>query len=154
MRIEFSVREGRPPPASGFDLGDIDVEGNWGAATSRGHRPDQGMMIHLAVAELLDTLRALVAGRRPGKAVRREFVGADSSFTLDFTLTREGRLVTAQGGQVLDESPAGEALREVGRAAEAFAAAHLPTLPEDDAARGDLEAALRAFRGVAAGVGE
>lgn len=152
MRIEFSVRpDFHPPPPSGFDFGDIDVEGNRGSATSRGHRPDQGMMIHLAVADLLYQLRSLVEEHqsRRSKAVRREFVGADSSFALDFTLTREGRLVTAQGRQVLDESPAGEALREVGRAAEAFAAAHLPTLPEDDAARGDLEAALRAFRGVA-----
>ncbi|WP_190233008.1 hypothetical protein [Streptomyces avicenniae] len=107
------------------------------------------MMIHLALTDLLDGARTLVSRERPGRTWK--FVGTDSSFVLDFRLLRDGRLRISQGGRVLDESDAGETLAELLRAAEEFAAVHLPPLPEDDAARGDLVASLEDFRAYVAG---
>lgn len=63
IKVKFSVRAGQGEP-SGFDLGDILVEGERGAANSGGHVPDQGMMIYPSVTLLLDSLRMLFSGRR------------------------------------------------------------------------------------------
>ncbi|MFR9722022.1 hypothetical protein ACL02R_01455 [Streptomyces sp. MS19] len=49
-----------------FGLGDIVVSGSGGAVCSRGHVPDQGMLIHVAVAGLFDGLRRFAAGVRRG----------------------------------------------------------------------------------------
>ena len=93
----FSVDD--DPPHSGFSLGHLDVSGSDGTATTRGHVPDQRLMVYLSAAQLLWDVRVLLdAGRGT-----RKFVGADSSFTLVFTL-KKARVETRHGGQVIDVS--------------------------------------------------
>jgi hypothetical protein len=87
------------PPHSGFSLGQLDVAGSAGTATTRGHTPDQRVMVYLSAAQLLWDVRVLVDNGR-GK---RSFVGADSSFTLEFTLNK-GKVRTRHAGAVIDES--------------------------------------------------
>ena len=53
---------------SEFDLGDMELRGNRGVASSLNHTPDQGMMIILSVTMLLDGLR-------------REFFGSKKRIT-------------------------------------------------------------------------
>ena len=139
IEFSFTLRD-NPPPPSGFDLGDMEVTGSSGRASSRGHDRDQGMMIHLSVAGLLDGLRSLLE-RGSGTV---EFVAADSSFALRFTL-RRGVVTTRYGKAVIDVSPAAEVAAAAYSAAASFASRELPRLPADDAGRQDLEEALSAF---------
>jgi hypothetical protein len=128
-------------PASGFELGDLTVVGNRGEATSAGHRPDQGMMIFVSITQLLDGLRVLLDR---GKGAY-EFVGVDSSFTLDFTLRRD-QLTIKRRRTDLDIAPMAETIAALWTAASEFAADPANALPEGDAVRNDLTAALAAFQ--------
>ncbi|CCH29469.1 hypothetical protein ABZ816_16020 [Actinosynnema sp. NPDC047251] len=93
----FSVDD--DPPHSGFSLGHLDVSGSDGTATTRGHVPDERLMVYLAAAQLLWDVRVLVdAGRGT-----RKFVGTDSSFTLVFSL-KKAEVETRHGRQAIDVS--------------------------------------------------
>ncbi|MFE0099527.1 hypothetical protein [Streptomyces sp. NPDC059009] len=130
------------PPSPGFALGDMEVVGSAGRVTSKGHTPDQSMMIFVALSELLDGLRALVEHRRASF----RFVGSDSSFRLDFALDgKDGRITTRGGDGIVDESPAAEVLGAAHRAAHAFLDSHRAQLPTQDPARRDLEMSLEEF---------
>lgn len=130
------------PPSPGFALGDMEVEGDAGVVTSRGQQPDQSMMIFVAVSDLLDGLRGLVERQR--KSFR--FVGCDSSFRLDFTLDGDGLITTeGGGGRPVDASPAAHVLGAAFTAADCFLWWHREQLPEEDAARQDLEGSVRAL---------
>ncbi|MFC9297156.1 hypothetical protein ACFTWH_01480 [Streptomyces sp. NPDC057011] len=93
MIVEFAVRAGQGEP-SGFDRGDMVWSGGRGEASSVGHVPDQGMMIYLAVPELLDSLSGLVARRSRNAS----FTAVDSSFGLDFRVTKAGVGITSRSG--------------------------------------------------------
>ncbi|RSS54022.1 hypothetical protein [Streptomyces sp. WAC01280] len=137
LKMSFTVRPGQGEP-SGFDLGDITCEGESGAVGSAGHVPDQGMMIHLSVPLLLDSLRPLFTGRRKTAT----FVGTGTSFRLDFRRDRKGTVsVSAQGttvGTCSLEELADAVLRPVEKV--------LSTLPEGDGARSDVVASMGRFR--------
>ncbi|MCZ4121139.1 hypothetical protein [Streptomyces sp. H39-S7] len=139
MRFVFSADD--VPPPSGFDLGHLEVAGNLGSYSSRGHAPDQAMMIYVSLSLLLDGLRSLVEAGRGGYA----FGGVDSSFSLKFSLTKDGTLTTQAPGTPVDRSDVRTVVAAAWAAAEGFAAAHLPGLPPDDAGRQDLEMSLAAF---------
>lgn len=143
MRFEFGV-DGSAPPPSGFDLGHMTVHGSEGTAGSRGHAPDQAMMIHLSLSALLDGLRLLLTERRRAWA----FGAVDSSFALHFTLRKDGTLVTRSGagtGTVIDTSDPGDVAAALAAAAADFAGRHLPTLAPGDAAAQDLSASVADF---------
>jgi hypothetical protein len=137
--FRFSRRPDQGEP-SGFDLGDISVRGERGEITSEGHSPDQGMMIYLSLSLLLDQLRALQSTK---KAI--EFVGTDTSFTIFFKPKKKS-IEVSSGGMVVGNPEIGELLMQVLHAAEEFAADQLDLLPEGDAGRNDLLAALSQFR--------
>lgn len=142
MDFTFAVEDA--PPPSGFDLGHMTVRGSHGSATSRGHRPDQSMMVHLSLVLLLDGLRELL-GRGRGSC---SFGAVDSSFALHFHLAKDGTLVTragGSGGPVVDRSPAAAVAAELAVVAADFAGRTLPSLPPDDAAAQDLAASLADF---------
>jgi hypothetical protein len=136
MEFRFTRRPTGGPP-HGFDLGDITVIGARGEVTSAGHQPDQGMMIYLSVTGLLDGLRSLLGAGRG----TYEFVGVDSSFTLEFTLRRDQLTVRTKRTEI-DSLPARDVISAVWSAARAIAA---DPLPEGDAAGNDVAAALRDF---------
>ncbi|MEV8319061.1 hypothetical protein AB0Q95_33385 [Streptomyces sp. NPDC059900] len=130
------------PPSPGFALGDMEVEGNTGVVTSRGHRPDQSMMIFVAASDLLDGLRDLVERER--RYFR--FVGCDSSFRLDFARSGDGLITTADGGgRPVDASPAAHVLGAAFTAADCLLWWHREKLPGEDAALRDLEGSVRAL---------
>jgi hypothetical protein len=142
MEFEFVVADA--PPPSGFDLGHMTVRGSDGSVSSRGHRPDQSMMIHLSLSQLLDGLGDLLEhGRRS-----YSFGAVDSSFALHFGLTKDGTLVTRAGGPkgpVVDRSPAASAAADLASDAADFADRTLPSLPPDDASAQDLAASVADF---------
>lgn len=139
--IEFQfVRDADQGEPSGFDLGDITVTGDQGSVTSRGHTPDQSMMVYLSVTQLLYNLTLL---HRTGK--QQKFVGVDSSFTIWFQCTKKGVKVTS-GGVMIGHVQKTDLFREVIRAVDEFCAREIPALPESDVGRKDLLASLKEFR--------
>ncbi|MFF4447969.1 hypothetical protein [Streptomyces sp. NPDC001502] len=143
MIIEFAVRPDQGEP-SGFDLGDMVWRGELGEASSIGQNPNQGMMIFLSVAQLLDVLRNLLQG----STAITHFVGVDSSFALTFKATKAGISVTSKSGKLAVVSRAALAATVL-RAAEELADSTLEALPAHDGARDDYTAALNQFRSVA-----
>ncbi|SDX73223.1 hypothetical protein SAMN05421504_103644 [Amycolatopsis xylanica] len=141
VRFEFSRREDLDhiEPPSGFDLGDMEIVGNVGSVSSRGRAPDQGMMIFVALVELLDGLRRKL---KPGHPY--EFVGADSSFILDFREENDSIVIESEGRRI-DSSPKLESLRALSRATHAFVDKELSKLPPDDAAKEDLVPSVADF---------
>ncbi|MCP2262648.1 hypothetical protein LX15_006390 [Streptoalloteichus tenebrarius] len=139
MELLVSRWPGQDPPG-GYDLGDIEVIGGLGRLSSKGHVPDQGMMVFVAVSDLLDGLRGLL--RRGGGSFA--FVGADSSFSLSFAL-RKNRVVTTAGRKKIDESETVEFIGAIRGAVENFMSRELSGLPADDPMRGDLVAAFEEF---------
>ncbi|MER6313648.1 hypothetical protein ABT237_07745 [Streptomyces sp. NPDC001581] len=143
MMAKFSVRPEQGDP-SGFDLGDMAWRGELGEASSADQHPDQGMMIHLSVVQLLDTLRDLLEGR----TASARFVGVDSSFTLTFKAMQAGISVTSGSEKLAVVSRAALA-STVLRTAEELADSTLGALPAHDGVRDDYTAALNQFRSVA-----
>jgi len=141
VRFQFSIDEMRPPP-SGFELGHLEVQGRGATVTSRGRSPDQAMMVFVAAGDLLYGVRAVVSGR-PGE--RFEFIGTDSSFRLDFTQLRDGRVLLRHGSTEIDTVTADELTSAVFGGVSEFAGRWLSTLASNDAARNDLEASLKEF---------
>ncbi|MEU9276020.1 hypothetical protein AB0D87_31405 [Streptomyces sp. NPDC048342] len=141
LRFEFSVAANEAPPPSGFDLGHIDVRGDRGEASSRGHTPDQAMMIYLSLTLLMDGLRRFLTGRD------RSFTtsAVDSSFSLTFRRGKDGSIETVYDGTVIDRSSAADLASAVRAGAERFANPRLPLLPGDDPGREDLERSLAEF---------
>jgi hypothetical protein len=120
------------------------VHGTDGRVGSEGHRPDQSMMIHLSLSQLLDGLRDLLEHGRGSYS----FGAADSSFALHFQLAKDGTLVTRAGGAkgpLIDRSPAADAAADLASAAADFATRTLPSLPPDDAGAHDLAASVADF---------
>ncbi|MFD7911188.1 hypothetical protein ACFV30_10705 [Streptomyces sp. NPDC059752] len=141
--VRFSLRPGQGDP-SGFDLGDMSWRGELGEVSSAGRSPDQGMMIHLSVVLLLDTLRVLLQGR----STTASFVGVDSSFSLTFRATGAGISVASTSGKLAVVSRAALAATVL-RAAEELAGSTLGALPAHDGVRDDCAAALNEFRSAA-----
>ncbi|MFJ5274053.1 hypothetical protein [Streptomyces sp. NPDC088358] len=139
ITAQFTVRPGQGAPG-GFDLGDMSVTGKPGTARSAGRTPDQGMMIHLSVTQLLDSLGVFLRGRDRTLA----FTGVDTSFGLVFRRTEDGVSVASEGGVVARTTPDELAAAVLG-AAEALS----PTLPSGDPAASDFADALTAFRPLA-----
>ncbi|MHA6761154.1 hypothetical protein [Streptacidiphilus sp. PAMC 29251] len=144
IEFRFSVRPGQGE-ASGFDLGDMVCSGQHGSAHSAGQVPDQGMMIYLSVALLLDQVSDFVRSNRSHLA----FTGADSSYSLDFRAGRNGISILNRAGLVAVCSRS-ELLAALLEAAERFSASHAEGLPEADAGRVDFLSALQEFRGATA----
>ncbi|MFF3839518.1 hypothetical protein [Streptomyces sp. NPDC001930] len=141
IRMTFTVRPGQGEPGD-FDLGDITCEGEGGSVGSAGHVPDQGMMIHLSVALLLDSLPPLLTGER--KAV--SFVGTGTSFRLDFRRGRKGVVAVSAKGTVLGECGVVELAEAVLRPALKLEEEFLSRLPAGGGASRDLAASLERFR--------
>lgn len=145
IEFTFSVRGDQGSPHQ-FDLGDVFVRGDDGYASSEGHAPDQGMMIHVSVADLLSQLRLAYAARRG----RFEFIGCDSSFQLVFVV--RGKDITVRAGEAeLGTVRRLELMRSALRAAQDFARTETARLDPDDAASRDLHDELRRFEALLPG---
>lgn len=136
MSLSFAFDWPSPPPGrlTGFSLGHLTVTGDDGSVTSAGRTPDQSMMLPLAVTDLLDGLRALIAGPEDR---RYEFVGADSSFRLAFIRSGGHIRVVGDGGIVASvpvPTFAAVCARDIG----GFARQLLDILPVEDPVFGDL----------------
>jgi hypothetical protein len=137
IEFAFSVRQDQGSPHQ-FDLGDMLVRGDDGFTTSEGRVPDQGMMIHVSVADLLYRIRLAYEARRG----RFEFVGCDSSFRLVLVVRGKDVTVRTDAGE-LGTVQRVELLRAALRAAGEFARTETARLDPDDAASRDLADELR-----------
>ncbi len=138
MRFVFSRSPLDPAePASGFDLGGVEVTGPEGSVSSAGRRPDQSFMVYLGMVDLIDGLTALAEGRRR----EHKFVGADSSFTVRFFRNKTGISASAYGAQ-LGTEPVPDVLGGLRAGIDEFLADPANALPPADPAAQDLAAAL------------
>jgi hypothetical protein len=96
MGISFIFERRDDEPPGGFELGDLVVTTATNGVSSKGRQPDAGMMIYLALVDLMNGISALARGDQR----RYEFVGADSSFGLLFTRSKTG-VAIKQGDQDL-----------------------------------------------------
>ena len=138
MRFVFSRWPLDPAdPASGFDLGDLEITGPDGFVNSAGRQPDQSFMIYLGMVDLIHGLTA------PAEGTRREhkFVGADSSFKVRFFRNKQGISASAYGTS-LGSEPVPDVLGDLRAGIEEFLADPANTLPPTDPAAIDLTAAL------------
>lgn len=136
LTVTFSVRPEQGEP-SGFDLGDMTFVGDLGESSSAGHSPDQGMMIHLSVPLLLDSLTHMLDGRRTAVG----FTGVDTSFSITFRRNTAGISVFAGARE-----SRGELARAVLRATEHYERSALSVVPTHEVARADYTAAVNKFR--------
>ncbi|MEU2492070.1 hypothetical protein [Streptomyces sp. NPDC007883] len=144
INLEFSVRPNQGDP-SGFDLGDITVSGDGGSVDSRGHTPDQGMMIYLTVALLLNNLAGMIKDGHKSL----NFIGVDTSFGIEFHRNKRGISVSSSGKKIANSNPR-ELTAEILRAAEKLAESDLSRIAENDAPKSDYIDALTNFRTLAA----
>ena len=79
IKIYFSTNQ-IDENLSEFELGDIEIEIDGQIISSKNKKPDQSMMIFIAICDLLDGIKAMLKSRKKEFV----FVGADSSFTLFF----------------------------------------------------------------------
>jgi hypothetical protein len=136
ITVQFTVRPGQGD-ASGFDLGDMAVTGDFGTADSAGHVPDQGMMIYLSVVQLLDGLGDFLRGNTRVLT----FTGADTSFGFVVRRTKNGLSVVGKNG-VVARTTAPELVSAVLNAAEVLGRG----LPPEDPVTPDWKATLATFR--------
>lgn len=143
LRFEFSRQSGES--ASGFDLGDVLVTAGQASVSSAGQKPSQSMMIYVALVELLDGLSRLA--RLASGSYR--FIGADSSFLLDFALTAGGLVtITGRRGTLIAKAPLAICLASVRAGVEQFLGVPENQLSPADSVSGDLRAARRTFETV------
>lgn len=124
-------------PACGFDLGHMEVTGKFGRGSSTEEARDQAMMIFVALADLLYGIQKLTETQEGVF----DFVGADSSFSLKFR-TKAGRIRTYVGRRKIDESDAVDVVLAVWKATQDLVVQELENLPDYDAGRRDLAAAV------------
>jgi hypothetical protein len=138
VRFHFSRSPLDPAePASGFDLGDVEITGPEGSVGSAGRRPDQSFMVYLGMVDLIDGLTAVAEGQRR----EHKFVGADSSFTVRFFRNKGGISASAYGAS-LGSEPVPDVLGGLRAGIDEFLADPANALPPDDPAARDLTAAL------------
>ncbi len=138
--IEFQFIRCDDGAVSGFDLGDIVVQGRESTCSSRGHSPDQSMMIYIALSELLGGVLRLCASKSKGSWT---FVGADSSFGLVFILDRNKKITVMGAKKVIAVTDPEELLTSLAAATAAFLDASKNALPTSDPVFGDLAMSLR-----------
>ena len=108
------------------------------------------MMIYVAMVELLDGLSRLAKASSGSYS----FIGADSSFRLDFVLTRAGLMaIKGRRGTLIAETPPATCLVSVREGVERFLADPANQLPPADAVTGDLRAARKTFEAAVSGLG-
>jgi hypothetical protein len=139
LRFEISREPGAP--ATGFDMGDIQVTGNLGTVSSAGRRPSQSMMVYLTLSELLSGMSRFAATKSGYYA----FTGIDSSFRLNFTLTQKGVLTITEGRTQVAKTDLATLLVSVRNGVEQFLNHPDNQLDAADAVAGDLRDARRAF---------
>ncbi|WP_157531471.1 MULTISPECIES: hypothetical protein [unclassified Kitasatospora] len=122
----------------------MEISGAGGSASSAGRQPDQGMMIFLSVALLLDQIRQLLSAGRGSVA----YCGVDSSFQVRFTV-RKGEITAAESGREIEKLPVQDFITALLAATDDFADRELDKLPESDPARADLLLSLADFRKLA-----
>jgi hypothetical protein len=148
--LSFEVSRQAGEPATGFDLGDIRVTGDQFCISSAGQRPNQSMMIYLSLSALLDGLSHFSKARSGSYS----FYAIDSSFRLDFILTRAGLMkIKGRGDTLIAEVSPATCLASVRAGVDRFLADPENQLPPSDPAAGDLRASRQAFEAAANSAG-
>jgi hypothetical protein len=140
--LSFEVSRHAGGPANGFDFGDIRVTGDRACISSAGQKPSQSMMIYISLGQLLDGLSHFDKARSGSYS----FFAIDSSFRLDFILTRAGLMkVQGRDGTLIAEVSPATCLASVRDGVDRFLADPENQLPPADPVAGDLRASRQAF---------
>jgi hypothetical protein len=148
--LRFDISREPGVPATGFDMGDIQVTGNLGVVSSAGRKPSQSMMVYLALVELLSGMSRFAETRSGHYA----FMGTDSSFRLDFALKHTGVLtITGWPRTQVAKTDLATLLVSVRNGVEHFLSNRDNQLAPADVVAGDLREAWRDFEAALRRVG-
>jgi len=140
LDVEFALTQDVPPgPVSGLSRGNATLAGSGGRVTSAGRRPDQSMMIYIALVDLLDGLGDMLG---PGGRRDWQWVGTDSSFVVDIR-RRNGRVRVEAMREPVGEVAEAELAATVWKGATDFLARNRPA--HGDPVAIDLDDALADF---------
>jgi hypothetical protein len=126
---------------SGFELGGISIKINDKEFSSENKKPDQSMMIFIALSDLLNGIRYIWEGK--GREFR--FVGADSSFTILFRKIKNNVLYLIQEKEIA-EVDFKQFKDELYFAIEHFYLSYCDKIASDDAAIYDLKNSLNNYK--------
>lgn len=127
--------------ASGFDLGDMEVTGDDCVITSHGHAPSQSMMIYVAISDLIFGVSRLCLQ----KSGTYRFVGADSSFSLAFVLSKDGKVVISARSSAELKTDRVSILNALRESTDRFLGTLSNELPTADPVARDLGAARKSL---------
>jgi hypothetical protein len=148
--LSFEVSRHAGEPATGFDLGDIRVTGDQACISSSGQKPNQSMMIYVSLAQLLDGLSHFARASLGSYS----FYAIDSSFRLDFILTRAGLMkIKGRDGTLIAEVSPATCLASVREGVDRFLGDPQNQLPPADPVAGDLRASRQAFEAAVSSAG-
>ncbi|MDF3299452.1 hypothetical protein [Streptomyces tropicalis] len=139
FHFRMSLEEGEAAGAA--NVGDIEVVGSHGRASSTDITPAQPLLIQLAVATLLNEL-APVVKRGRGTAV---FRATPARFSLKFKLKKGGPLVITCGKAVIDEADPLAVASALWASASEATRRWLPHVPQNDPLYPFLVGSLAAF---------
>src|SRR5260370_15200309 len=140
LQIIFSFNEQCGPPP-GFDLGNLEIRGEVGEATSKGRAPNQSMMVILSVVELLDGIRRFLYS---SKIREYRFIGVDCSFCISFQKAA-GKINVCVDDHVLHVSSPSAIKRDIEMSILDFVNTNHISSSSNEAEANDLKAAIEAF---------
>ncbi len=124
-----------------FDLGHITIVTSRSEVTSKNKSPDQAMMIFIAVSDLLFAVMKLY-DLKINESV--EFVGADSSFSINFKKERE-KIEVFYKKQLIEKSTVEALAKDLWRCMLPFYNKYFNQLGNDCAAGEDWESSMKLF---------
>jgi hypothetical protein len=145
LNILFSLSNSQIESPVGYELGDLDLCGELGKATSAQRIPSQSMMLVLSIVELLDGVRRFLSG---SNAKQYRFVGVDSSFSVLFVKDKATVNIYVDDSLIHKSTPF--ALKaDVERSVLEFVNKHSVSRITNPAEANDFNNSLQAFRAFA-----
>ncbi len=139
IKIEF---EDPNEELTGLNMGHMTFNGDKGSATSKMKNPSQAMMILIAISDLLDGLGEFVLS----DTNKYEFVGADSSFIVNFEKDDGDLINVTIGNTEITKSKKSKIVDSVLCDVNKFLSIVLPQMPKDDIAYDDLVTSVDEFK--------
>ena len=127
----------------GYILGNITINGQYGALTSkRDQAPYQEFMIFPSLSLLLDGISTLIKNNQKNYV----FEGIDSSFSFYIFNNKKGIIITDTKRNKVAEINIAEFIQTIWKSIDKFVAKHKPLLEEDDGVTFDLNNSIKNFK--------
>ena len=127
---------------SGLSRGHLTISGATNTITSKGHIPDQSMMVFMSIVDLLDGARQFL--QTPGQK-QYNFVGTGCSFQFTIKRTKGDKLLISNPTNVIDTVSVKDFVQAIWQGTQAFLKAYESHLSATDMVADDLYHAVQDF---------